>query len=73
MLLCVDVGNTQIALGIYADEAGAADEVDPPLVRQVCAPASNNRAPKSPSSMTICEASTAIRTRTESHPWHRYS
>ncbi len=33
MLLCVDVGNTQIALGLYADEAGSADEVDPPLVR----------------------------------------
>ena len=33
MLLCVDVGNTQIALGLYADEPGGADEVDPPLVR----------------------------------------
>ncbi len=33
MLLCVDVGNTQIALGLYADEPGAPDEVDPPLVR----------------------------------------
>jgi type III pantothenate kinase len=33
VLLCVDVGNTQIALGLYADEAGSADEVDPPLVR----------------------------------------
>ncbi|MHA6624108.1 type III pantothenate kinase [Pseudonocardia sichuanensis] len=33
MLLCVDVGNTQIALGLYADEPGGADELDPPLVR----------------------------------------
>jgi type III pantothenate kinase len=33
VLLCVDVGNTQIALGLYADEPGAPDEVDPPLVR----------------------------------------
>jgi type III pantothenate kinase len=33
VLLCVDVGNTQIALGLYADDAGSADEVDPPLVR----------------------------------------
>lgn len=33
MLLCVDVGNTQIVLGLYADEPGAPDEVDPPLVR----------------------------------------
>lgn len=31
MLLCVDVGNTQIALGVYAD--GHEDEVRPPLVR----------------------------------------
>lgn len=31
MLLCVDVGNTQIALGVYED--GHADEVRPPLVR----------------------------------------
>jgi type III pantothenate kinase len=30
VLLCVDVGNTQIALGLYADEP---DEIDPPLVR----------------------------------------
>jgi type III pantothenate kinase len=33
VLLCVDVGNTQIALGLYADDAGSADEDDPPLVR----------------------------------------
>jgi type III pantothenate kinase len=33
VLLCVDVGNTQIVLGLYADEPGAPDEVDPPLVR----------------------------------------
>ncbi len=33
MLLCVDVGNTQIALGLYADEQGSAEEIDPPLVR----------------------------------------
>ena len=33
MLLCVDVGNTQIVLGLYADEPGAPNEVDPPLVR----------------------------------------
>jgi type III pantothenate kinase len=33
VLLCVDIGNTQIALGLYADDAGSADEVDPPLVR----------------------------------------
>jgi type III pantothenate kinase len=33
VLLCVDVGNTQIALGLYADEPGASDELDPPLVR----------------------------------------
>ncbi len=33
MLLCVDVGNTQIVLGLYADDPGAPDEVDPPLVR----------------------------------------
>jgi len=33
VLLCVDVGNTQIALGLYSDAAGSADEVDPPLVR----------------------------------------
>jgi type III pantothenate kinase len=33
VLLCVDVGNTQIALGLYADEPGSADEIDPPLVR----------------------------------------
>ncbi|MGD9526023.1 type III pantothenate kinase [Pseudonocardia sp.] len=31
MLLCVDVGNTQIALGVYSD--GDGDEVRPPLVR----------------------------------------
>jgi type III pantothenate kinase len=29
----VDVGNTQIVLGLYADEPGVPDEVDPPLVR----------------------------------------
>jgi len=33
VLLCVDVGNTQIALGLYADEPGSADEIGPPLVR----------------------------------------
>jgi type III pantothenate kinase len=33
VLLCVDIGNTQIALGLYADEPGTADDVDPPLVR----------------------------------------
>jgi type III pantothenate kinase len=33
VLFCVDVGNTQIALGLYADEPGSADEADPPLVR----------------------------------------
>jgi type III pantothenate kinase len=33
VLLCVDVGNTQIALGLYANGPGSADEVDPPLVR----------------------------------------
>jgi type III pantothenate kinase len=33
VLLCVDVGNTQIALGLYADEPDAAEEPDPPLVR----------------------------------------
>jgi type III pantothenate kinase len=33
VLLCVDVGNTQIVLGLYADEPGSPDEVDPPLVR----------------------------------------
>jgi type III pantothenate kinase len=35
MLLCVDVGNTQIALGLYRDGAtdDPADEVRPPLVR----------------------------------------
>ena len=33
MLLCIDVGNTQIALGIYADDRGGVDEVRPPLVR----------------------------------------
>jgi type III pantothenate kinase len=33
VLLCVDVGNTQIALGLYADAAGDAEEVYPPLVR----------------------------------------
>jgi type III pantothenate kinase len=33
MLLCIDVGNTQIALGIYADDGGGVDEVRPPLVR----------------------------------------
>jgi len=33
VLLCVDVGNTQIALGLYADEPGSADQIDPPLVR----------------------------------------
>jgi type III pantothenate kinase len=32
VLLCVDVGNTQIALGVYAD-ADDPDEVRPPLVR----------------------------------------
>lgn len=34
MLLCIDVGNTQIALGLYADSETAADaaEVRPPLV-----------------------------------------
>ena len=31
MLLCVDVGNTEIALGLYAD--GDEDEARPPLVR----------------------------------------
>ena len=31
MLLCVDVGNTQIALGLYP--AGHEDDVRPPLVR----------------------------------------
>jgi type III pantothenate kinase len=33
MLLCIDVGNTQIALGIYADDQGGVDDVRPPLVR----------------------------------------
>jgi type III pantothenate kinase len=34
VLLCVDVGNTQIALGLYADsDADGEPEVDPPLVR----------------------------------------
>ncbi|GAA1308818.1 type III pantothenate kinase [Pseudonocardia xinjiangensis] len=34
MLLCVDVGNTQIALGLYADTGTEGEpEVDPPLVR----------------------------------------
>jgi type III pantothenate kinase len=35
VLLCVDVGNTQIALGLYQDTAAddPADEVRPPLVR----------------------------------------
>ncbi|HEY4419131.1 MAG TPA: type III pantothenate kinase [Pseudonocardia sp.] len=34
MLLCVDVGNTQIALGLYADtDADGEPEVNPPLVR----------------------------------------
>jgi type III pantothenate kinase len=33
VLLCVDVGNTQIALGLYAGESGGPDGVDPPLVR----------------------------------------
>jgi type III pantothenate kinase len=34
MLLCVDVGNTQIALGLYRDAAdGSAPAVRPPLVR----------------------------------------
>ena len=34
MLLCVDVGNTQIALGLYAaTDADGELEVDPPLVR----------------------------------------
>jgi type III pantothenate kinase len=34
VLLCVDVGNTQIALGLYADtDADGDPEVDPPLVR----------------------------------------
>jgi type III pantothenate kinase len=34
VLLCVDVGNTQIALGLYADTATEDEpEVDPPLVR----------------------------------------
>jgi type III pantothenate kinase len=35
MLLCVDVGNTQIALGLYRDAPAddPADEVRPPLVR----------------------------------------
>ena len=34
MLLCVDVGNTQIALGLDADsDADGEPEVDPPLVR----------------------------------------
>ncbi len=32
MLLCVDVGNTQIALGLYGDDAGD-DDPRPPLVR----------------------------------------
>jgi type III pantothenate kinase len=32
MLLCVDVGNTQIALGLYGDDA-ADDDPRPPLVR----------------------------------------
>ena len=32
MLLCVDVGNTQIALGLYGDDAGD-DDPHPPLVR----------------------------------------
>ena len=31
MLLCVDVGNTEIALGLYAE--GDEDEARPPLVR----------------------------------------
>ncbi|HYH33420.1 MAG TPA: type III pantothenate kinase [Pseudonocardia sp.] len=33
MLLCVDIGNTQIALGLYADEPGTAGVVELPLVR----------------------------------------
>jgi type III pantothenate kinase len=34
VLLCVDVGNTQIALGLYADtDADGQPEVNPPLVR----------------------------------------
>ncbi len=34
MLLCVDVGNTQIALGLYEDDPAVGDEVvRPPLVR----------------------------------------
>jgi type III pantothenate kinase len=34
VLLCVDVGNTQIALGLYADTGTEGEpEVDPPLVR----------------------------------------
>ncbi|WP_433290284.1 type III pantothenate kinase [Pseudonocardia sp. CA-142604] len=34
MLLCVDVGNTQIALGLYADtDSDGEPEVNPPLVR----------------------------------------
>lgn len=33
MLLCVDVGNTQIALGLYADADPDSTEVRPPLVR----------------------------------------
>jgi type III pantothenate kinase len=33
VLLCVDVGNTQIALGLYADTDADDPEVHPPLVR----------------------------------------
>ena len=32
MLLCVDIGNTQIALGLYADDSDD-DDPRPPLVR----------------------------------------
>jgi len=33
VLLCIDVGNTQIALGLYAEPGAGASDVRPPLVR----------------------------------------
>jgi type III pantothenate kinase len=33
VLLCVDIGNTQIALGLYADADPDTEEIHPPLVR----------------------------------------
>jgi type III pantothenate kinase len=35
VLLCIDVGNTQITLGLYADDPGKPGEVRPPLVRDL--------------------------------------